>query len=84
MDSDDRYSVLNRDNLTMQLPQKRKTFSEFLAVFFKSRFNFKYFEKKKMALVDFVFRELRTSKTQSDKSLKSLFSEDNPRASLSY
>ena len=38
------------DNLTivgqMQLPQQQKTFSQFSAVFFKSRFNFKYFEKK--------------------------------------
>ena len=50
LDSDDRYPVLNRDNLTivgqMQLPQKQKTFSQFSAAFFKSRFNFKYFEKK--------------------------------------
>ena len=50
LDSDDRYPVLNRDNLTivgqMQLPQKQKTFSQFSAAFFKSRFNFKYFGKK--------------------------------------
>ena len=50
LDSDDRYPVLNRDNLTivgqMQLPQKQKTFSQFSAAFSKSRFNFKYFEKK--------------------------------------
>ena len=53
LDSDDRYPVLNRDNLTivgqMQLPQKQKTFSQFSAAFFKSRFNFKYFEKKDAA-----------------------------------
>ena len=30
----------------MQLSQKRKTFSDFLAAFLKSRFNFKYFEEK--------------------------------------
>ena len=50
MDSDDRYPVLNRDNLTivvqMQLPQKQKAFSQFLAAFFKSTFKFKYFGKK--------------------------------------
>ena len=53
LDSDDRYPVLNRDNLTivvqMQLPQKQKTFSQFSTAFFKSRFNFKYFEKKDCA-----------------------------------
>ena len=30
----------------MQLSQKQKTFSEFLAAFLKSRLNFEYFEKK--------------------------------------
>ena len=50
LDSDERYPVLDRDNLTivvqMQLPQKQKAFSQFSTAFFKSRFNFKYFEKK--------------------------------------
>ena len=48
--ADERYPVLNRDNLMilfqMQLPQKKKTFSQFFAAFLKSRFNFEYFEKK--------------------------------------
>ena len=87
LDSDDRYPVLNRDNLTivgqMQLPQKQKLFLNFRLHFLNRDLTLNIL-KKKMALVDFVFRELRTSKTQSDKSLKSLFSEDNPRASLSY
>ena len=47
---DEKYPVLNRDNLTipiqMQLSQKQKTFSEFFAAFLKSRLNFKYFVKK--------------------------------------
>ena len=30
----------------MQLPQKQKTFSDFLAAFLKSRLIFKYFEEK--------------------------------------
>ena len=30
----------------MQLSQKQKTFSQFLAAFLKSRLNFKHFEKK--------------------------------------
>ena len=50
MAADEKYPVLNRDNLTisvqMQLSQKQKTFSEFLAAFLKSRLNFEYFEKK--------------------------------------
>ena len=43
--ADEKYPVLNRDNLTipiqMQLSQKQKTFSEFLAAFLKSCLNFK-------------------------------------------
>ena len=47
--ADEKYPVLNRDNLTipiqMQLSQKQKTFSEFFAAFLKFRLNFEYFEK---------------------------------------
>ena len=47
---DEKYPVLNRDNLTipiqMQLSQKKKTFSQFFAAFLKSRLNFKCFEIK--------------------------------------
>ena len=50
MDADDKYPVLNRDNLTipiqMQLSGKEKTFSQFLAAFLKSTWNFKYFEEE--------------------------------------
>ena len=45
--TDEKYPVLNRDNLTipiqMQLSQKQKIFSEFFAAFLKSRLNFKHF-----------------------------------------
>ena len=49
-----KYSLLNRDNLLqhpqMQLSQKQKTFSAFFFFFFfafwKSIFNFEYFQKK--------------------------------------
>ena len=45
--ADEKYPVLNRDNLTipiqMQLSEKEKTFSEFLAAFLKANLNFKYF-----------------------------------------
>ena len=47
---DDKYPVLDRDNLIipiqMQLTQKQKTFSEFFWAFLKSTSNFEYFEKK--------------------------------------
>ena len=72
--ADEKYPVLNRDNLTIpiqiQLSQKQKTFSQFLCAFLKSLLNFKYFEKK-MTPRDFVFPKLRTPKTWSDKCLKS-------------
>ena len=62
--ADEKYPVLNRDNLTipiqMQLSQKQKTFSQFFAAFLKSSINFKYFVKK-MTLIDFVFPKLLTS-----------------------
>ena len=48
--ADEKYALLNRDNLTipiqMQLSQKRKTFSQFLGTFLKSKINFELFEKK--------------------------------------
>ena len=46
----DKYSLLNRDNLTqqiqMQLSEKQKTFSEFFFAFLKSILNFKYLAEK--------------------------------------
>ena len=48
--TEEKYRVLNEDNLTipiqMQLSQESKTFSLFFAAFSKSTLNFKYFEKK--------------------------------------
>ena len=53
LDVDERYPVLNRDNLTipiqMQLSQKKKTFSQFFAAFLKSRLNFEHFEKNNVS-----------------------------------
>ena len=64
--ADEKYLVLNRDNLTipiqMQLSEKEKKFDQFLGEFLKSILNFEYFEKK-MSLIDFVFPKLRTRKT---------------------
>ena len=46
-----KYSLLNRDNLTLpiqiQLYWKQKTFSEFFSAFLKSCLNFEHFQKKK-------------------------------------
>ena len=70
--ADEKYPVLNRDNLTIpihiQLSQKQITFSQFLAAILKSSWNFKHFEKQ-MTLTAFVFTKLQTPKTYSDKCL---------------
>ena len=48
--ADDKYSPLNRDNLTQpirtQLSQKQQAFSDFFLAFSKSTLNFEHFEKK--------------------------------------
>ena len=48
--ADDKYSLLNRDNLTQPiqilLSQKQKTFSQFFSAFLKSTLNFEHFQKK--------------------------------------
>ena len=48
--TDEKYPVLNRDNLMipiqMQLSQKQKTFSQNFPAFLEFRSNFEYFEKK--------------------------------------
>ena len=50
LSADDKYSLLNRDNLTqpiqIQLSQKQKTFSQFLSAFLKSSLNDEHFFKK--------------------------------------
>ena len=48
--ADDKYSLLNRDNLTQSiqtlLSQKQKTFSRIFSSFLKSTLNFEHFQKK--------------------------------------
>ena len=48
--ADDRYSPLNRDNLTQpfrtKLSKKKQAFPEFFLAFSKSTLNFEHFEKK--------------------------------------
>ena len=50
MTADDKYSLLNRDNLKQPIPtqlsQKQKAFSEFFLAFSKSRSTFEHFQKK--------------------------------------
>ena len=50
MTADDKYSLLNRDNLTQPIPtqlsQKQKPFSHFFLPFSKSTLTFEHFQKK--------------------------------------
>ena len=77
--ADEKYPLLNRDNLAipiqMQLSQKQKTFSRFFAAFLKFRLILNILSKN-MTLIDFVMSKLRTPKSWSDKSLKSPVSAD--------
>ena len=63
MTADDKYSLLNRDNLTQpirtQLSQKEKAFSEFFLAFWKCALNFEHFQIK-MTLIADLFPKLRT------------------------
>ena len=63
--ADDKYSLLNRDNLTQPirtpLSQKHKAFSPFFLAFSKSTLNLNIF-KTKMTLVAYLFPKLRTPK----------------------
>ena len=79
--ADERYPVLNRDNLTItiQMILSEKIFSQFFAAFPKSTLSFEHFQKK-MTLIPFVIPKLRTLKTWIGKCLKSPSSE-NPSTS---
>ena len=59
MTADDRYSLLNRDNLTQPIPtqlsQKKKTFFEFFLPFSKCTLNFEHFQKKDDLHSRFIF-----------------------------
>ena len=50
MTADEKYSLINRDNLTqniqMQVFNKQKTFSGFISTVSKFRLNFEHFPKK--------------------------------------
>ena len=50
MTADDKYSLLNRDNLTQPIPtqlsQKQKAFSEFFLAFSNSTLTFEHLQEK--------------------------------------
>ena len=63
MTANDKYSLLNRDNLTQPIKilvsQKEKTFSQFFSAFLKFSLNSEHFQKK-MTFIVGVFPKLRT------------------------
>ena len=77
--ADEKYPVLNRDNLTitiqMILSEKKNFFSQFFAAFSKSKLKFEHFDRKYNPH-SFLFSKLRTLKAWLDKCLKSPTSED--------
>ena len=83
--ADDKYSFLNCDNLTqpiqMQLSQKQKTFSQFFSAFSKSKWNFEHFEKK-ITLIAYVFRKLKTAKEVVRQMSKKSVSEDPSKSTM--
>ena len=65
MTADDKYSLLNRDNLTQPIPtqlsQKQKAFFQFFLAFSKSTLNLNIYKKKMTSIVE-IFPILRTPK----------------------
>ena len=63
--TNEKYLVLNRNNLTIptqiQLSEKQKTLSEFFPALLKSKLNLKYFEKKKHDPHSFCISEITDS-----------------------
>ena len=83
--TDEKYLVLNRDNLTItiqtELSKKQKKFSQFCAAFLKNTLSFEYFEKK-LTLTASAFLKLVTLKTWLDKCLKRLVSENTSTSDM--
>ena len=63
--ADDKYSILNRDNLTQPiqilLSQKQNIFSQFFSLCLESKINFEQFQRK-MTLIANVFPNLPSPK----------------------
>ena len=84
MTADDKYSLLNRDNLTQPIPtqlsQKQKAFFEFYLAFSKSTLNFDHLQRKDDLHVE-IFPILRTPKNVvRSMSKKSCFKEPFDRS----
>ena len=77
--ADDKYYLLNKDNLTepteMKLSKKKKLFFNFFLYFSNNDLIFDILDKK-MTLIGYVFRKLRTEKNVVRKVSKRLASED--------
>ena len=86
MTADDKYSVLNRDNLSqhlqMQLSRKQQKLSQFSFPFRKSRFNFEHSQKKRWPSSLMYFWTYGLRKMWLDKCLKSTFSEDPSKSNM--
>ena len=71
--SDDKYSLLNRNNLTQRiqilLSQKQKTFSRLFAAFLKSTLNFERLQKKRCPSLPMYFVNYRLRKKRLDECL---------------
>ena len=77
MAADEKYPVLNRDNLTIpiqiQFSQKQKSFFKFFAAFFKCRWNSSYFKEKRWPSSILYFRSCGLRKRGQTNSKKSRF-----------
>ena len=75
--ADEKYPVLNRDNLTIpiqiQFSQKQKSFFKFFAAFFKCRWNSSYFKEKRWPSSILYFRSCGLRKRGQTNSKKSRF-----------
>ena len=80
LSADEKYSVLNRENLTqpiqMEVSRKQKTFSEFIFGILKSNLNFEHFQKKGWLSYLRYFRDYGLRKTWLHQCLKSHVSTD--------
>ena len=84
--ADDKYSLLNRDNLMQPiqilLSQKQKTFPQFFSAFLQSSLNFEHFLKKRWPSGLIYFRNYILRKTWPSKCLKSPVSENPSRSNM--
>ena len=85
--ADEKYSLVNRDNLAlpiqMQLSEKLKMLSQFFGAILKSRLNFEHFQRKDDPHRALPFDHPRLSKSiNSEDDLEFLGTQDTPPSSL--